>query len=78
MRSIRAINGLPADFVNIQPGDLLALPAAAVEQTPASTKPVQEPPLSVPDNVRGHLSHFRMVVTRPVALSCQVWVSVIV
>lgn len=33
MRSIKVVNGLPADFVNIQPGQLLALPASAVDET---------------------------------------------
>lgn len=37
MRSIRAVNGLPADFVNIQPGESLVMPVGAVDPADSAT-----------------------------------------
>lgn len=53
MRSIKSVNSLPADFVNIQPGQLLALPAAAVDAAASVTDaPKGEDSLPIQTNVR--------------------------
>lgn len=41
MRSIRSVNGLPNDFVNIQPGEVLALPVGAAEPVSAGASAVE-------------------------------------